>query len=86
MRQIIKFTDINVDGCGTNIETIIQVEGKTKLTNEVIEKIKSVIEKHQEEYYGEWDTDTVLNAACEYLKTEGYICHYIIPDYEIEFY
>ena len=85
MMQIIKFTDVKVDGCGTNIETVIQIEGKAELTNEIIERTKKAIEKHKEEYRDEWDTDSVLNAACEYLETEGYMCHYISPDYEIEF-
>ena len=85
MMQIIKLTDVNVDGCGTNIETVIQIEGKAELTNGIIERTKKAIEKHKEEYPDEWDTDSALNAACEYLEAEGYMCHYVIPDYEIEF-
>lgn len=83
--QIIKFTDVNVDGFGTNVEVYIQVEG-TELTNGIIERTKAEIEKYKEEnYYGEWDTDSVIDVACEYLRTEGYVCHAVIPHYEIEF-
>lgn len=36
MMQIIKFTDVDIDGCGTNVEVYIQVEGKTELTNGIL--------------------------------------------------
>ena len=39
MMQIIKLTDVNVDGYGTNIETVIQIEGKAELTNGIIETV-----------------------------------------------
>ena len=28
MKQIVKLIDVDIDGCGTNVETMIQVEGK----------------------------------------------------------
>lgn len=28
MKQIIKFTDVDVDGCGTDVVVYVQVEGK----------------------------------------------------------
>ena len=28
MKQIIKFVDKNVDGCGSNVDMLIQIEGK----------------------------------------------------------
>lgn len=83
MKQIIKFTDIN--GFGGNIDVLVQVEGKFELTNGVIERMKKAIEKYQEENYDDWDTDGVINAACEYLETEGYMCDYVVPDYAIVF-
>ena len=71
MIEIIKFVDVNVDGCGTDIDAYVKVEGETALTNGVIERTKKVIEKYKEEN-PEWDTDTVIDVACEYLETEGY--------------
>lgn len=85
MKQIINFIDVNVDGCGTNLELMIQAEGKTKLTNEIIQNTKNVIEKYKEETHGEYDTDSIVNAACEYLETEGYMCDYVSEDVTIEF-
>ena len=84
MIQIIKFTDINLDGCGTDISVYVQLEGKTELTNGIIERTKKAIEKYKEEDL-EWCTDDIINVAYNHLETEGYICHSIIPNYEIEF-
>ena len=47
MKQIIKLIDVDVDGCGTNVETMIQVEGKYELTKEIFQKIKNAIEKYK---------------------------------------
>ena len=85
MMQIIKFTDVDIDGNGTNIEVYIQVEGRIELTNGIIERMKKEIEKYKEEFSGEWDTDSIINVACMYLESQGYMCHSVIPDYEIEF-
>lgn len=48
MKQIIKFIDVDVDGCGTNIESMIGVEGKQELTNGIIQRTKDAIEKYKE--------------------------------------
>ena len=85
MKQIIKFIDVDVDGCGTNIESMIGVEGKQELTNGIIQRTKDAIEKYKEENYGEYDTDSIISVACEYLESEGYMCDYISEDATIEF-
>lgn len=85
MKQIIKFIDTDVDGCGTNIEIMIQIKGKHKITNEIIRRTEDVIEKYKKENKEEWDTDSIINIACEHLKTEGYTCYYIVEEATIEF-
>ena len=85
MTQIIKFTDVNVDGCGTDIEMLVQVEGKTKLTDDIIKETKAEIEKYKDENYYEWDTNSVIDVACECLELQGFACKGISPDYCIEF-
>jgi len=85
MQQIIKFADVDVDGCGTNVEVYIQVEGKHELTNGIIEKLNEIVENYKMEHFGEWDTDSVVDASCDYLKSEGYHINPLIPDYEIIF-
>lgn len=85
MKQIVKLIDVDVDGCGTNVETMIQVEGKQELTNGIIQRTKDAIEKYKKECDGEYDTDSVVDTVCEYLKNEGYMCDHISEDVTIEF-
>ena len=77
MKQIIKFIDVNIDDCGTNVESMVQVEGKQELTNGVIQRTKDAIEKYKK--------DSIIDVACEHLETEGYMCDYISEDATIEF-
>lgn len=85
MKQIIKLIDVDVDGCGTNIETMIEVEGKQELTNGIIQRTKDAIEKYKKENDGEYDTDSIVDVVCEYLESEGYMCDNISEDVAIEF-
>lgn len=85
MKQIIKFTDVNVDGDGTDVDVLVQVEGKQEISKDIIANMEKEIEEYKRETDGEWDTDGVVNAACEYLETKGYMCDFILPDYEISF-
>ena len=57
MKQIVKLIDVDVDGCGTNVETMIEIEGKQELTNGIIQRTKDAIEKYKKENDGEYDTD-----------------------------
>lgn len=85
MTQIINFIDTDVDGCGTNVETMIQIKGEQALTNGAVKRIKDVIEKYKKENYGEYCTDDVVEAACEQLDREGYICECLSADVAIDF-
>ena len=84
MKQIIKFIDANIDGCGTNVESMVQIEGKHELTNGVIQRTKDAIEKYKKDNNGEYDTDSVIDVACEHLESEGYMCDHISEDTTIE--
>ena len=59
MKQIVKLIDVDVDGCGTNVETMIQVEGKQELTNGIIQRTKDVIEKYKKGYANIWKTKDI---------------------------
>lgn len=85
MKQIIKFIDEDVDSCGVNVNTMIQVEGKQELTNGILQRTKDAIEKYKKENDGEYDTDSIIDVACEYLESEGYMCGYISEDVTIMF-
>ena len=85
MTQIIKFIDVNTDGYGTDIDVYVKIEGKEELTNGVFERTKKVIEDYKEDNPYEWDTNTIIDVACEHLETEGYKAEPISYDYCIEF-
>lgn len=85
MKQIINFIDADVDGCGTDVETMIQIEGVQALTNGAIKRIKDAIERYKKENYGEYSPYDVVEAACEQLGREGYIYEYLSEDVTIEF-
>lgn len=85
MKQIIKFIDTNIDGCGTNVESMVQIEGKHELTNGVIQRTKDAIEEYKKDNNGEYDTDSIIDVACEHLESEGYMCDHISEDTTIEF-
>ena len=79
MIQVIKFREVE-----DNYELNVQVEGKYELTNDIIEKTKIAVEEYKKDDK-DWDFDGVVNAACDYLETEGYMCYLdVFPDYEIE--
>ena len=84
LRQIIKFVDYNADGCGTDIEMYVEVNGP-ELTNGVIERTKKAIEEYKNENPYEWDTNSVISIACEYLETEGYETDSLSESYTIVF-
>ena len=85
MKQIIKLIDVDVDGCGTNVETMIQIEGKHELTNGIIQRTKDAVEKYKKANDGKYYTDSIVDVVCEHLESEGYMCDYISEDATIEF-
>lgn len=85
MKQIINFINTDVDGCGTDVETMIQIEGDQALTNGAIKRVKDAIERYKKETYDEYSTDDVVEAACRQLDREGYICEPLSEDVTIEF-
>lgn len=81
---IIKFTDVNVDGCGTDVVVLARVY-RNDITVGTIDRVKTAICNYKNENEGEWDTDGCLDAAKEQLETEGYEVHFINPSIEICF-
>ena len=85
MKQIIKFTDANVDGNGSNIDTLVQVEGRFPLTHGIVQRVEKAIEQYKNDNDNEWTTNDIVDAACKQLELEGYMCDSIIEDVSIEF-
>jgi len=84
MKEIIKFTDTDIDGCGTDIVVYVQIEGDRKLTTDDIVDIKSVIDESKRNIE-DWSTDDILDAVCDHLASKGFTCQCVYPDHEIEF-
>lgn len=76
---IIKFIELNVDGCGTNAEVLIEATGPNIDANAIAQYIRRL--KSESEYP---DTDSLVAETCDWLKTQGISCK--TPDYyKIEF-
>ncbi len=61
--KIIRFTEKNVDGCGTDAEVVIKVDADVKVNSNEIESI--IARKKTETSADDWDTDSLVVAACE---------------------
>lgn len=81
---IVKFTDVDVDGCGTNIDVLARVYGKD-ITVETVDRIKDAIRNYKNENEDDWDTDGCLDVVQEQLESEGYEVYFINPAIEICF-
>lgn len=80
----IELKDVDVDGWGTDITTLIQVD-TDGLTNGTIERIKNAINNCIEENMENWGSDDCCAAAIEQLEKEGYKAKYVIPSTTICF-
>jgi len=83
-KEYLRFTDVNVDGCGTDISVLVEVSGNHELTDGVIMRVVDKIDIYKAETE-EWDTDGVISAAFEQLNKEAYECKVIAPYCDIEF-
>lgn len=84
MTQYINLTDVNVDGCGTDVATIIKIEGSV-LSRGTIDGIKEVIDNYKSENEGCWDTNGCITAAFEQLEKAGFEPEVIDFAAQIEF-
>ena len=68
-------------------DTVLTMADKlnTLIIDEIIQRTKDAIEKYKKENDGKYDTDSIIDAACEHLESEGYMCDYISEDATIEF-
>ncbi len=77
MPEILKLVDKNVDGCGTDAEEMIQIEGDPS-NDDLISDIEKVISNRKSEDT-DWDTGDILSAVCVYLEGKGYSVKNIYP-------
>lgn len=81
--KIIRFTEKNVDGCGNDAEVIIKVDANVKVNSNELE---SIIARTKSETSAEdWDTDSLVDAACEEYFGKRDIPYSAADIIEIEF-
>lgn len=76
---IIRFIELNVDGCGTNAEVLIEATGPNINRNAITQHIQRL---KAESAYPE--TDSLVAETCDWLKTQGISCR-PLDYYQIEF-
>ena len=74
--------DKNVDGCGTDVDAIIDVVGPM-VTKTTLDGIRSAVNEYKSETPDEWDSDGCFDAAYTYLTKEGYKVTFHTPDVEL---
>ncbi len=86
MKQIINFVDVNADQCGGNFSIFIQVEGEIPpLTHDEVHTLKNKLyEMEKESDVYDLETNILLSFALDYLKSKGYKCTVLHPDFEID--
>ena len=83
-KTIINFTDLNVNGCNSSANVLIEVSGNYPVSSDVINTINTEIVNYQTNNH-EWDADDIINRGCEILERLGFNYNVIYPDYNIEF-
>lgn len=87
MRDLIEFTEHDVDGEGSNVVMLYEVEGEKELTHSTIETLRKIVDERKAEAIKNdecFSTDEIVDAAIEYLESEGYKCNLIAP-YSVDF-
>lgn len=80
-KTIIKITNYDCDGCGTNVSNIIEVDAE--LTNGIVYDLHAAINKIIEATE-DWDFDETVQEACEQvLKPLKISYSTVVPDYEL---
>ena len=75
MKQILRLIEENVDGCGTDVSILLEINGEKEL-NTIHLKNKILDEKEQMEYP---DSDTLFEIAVEWLEKQGYTVNNLVP-------
>lgn len=81
--KLVRFTETNIDGCGTDAEVIIQVDTDEPINSRILEGIISeYISENKEE---DFDTDSIVSAACEKYFGSRNVEYKLSDVIEIEF-
>lgn len=67
----IELIDVDVDGCGTDVSTIVSVNTEN-ITNGMVGRLTKAISDYKKEVSGEYDTDGCVKAVLAQLESEGF--------------
>lgn len=88
MKQIIRFAETNIDGCGGDAVVLVQIDSDTVLTNGCKERLEKAIDDIKAECMeaGEdYDTDSIVEDAMHRVFGKDMEYDTVLPDIEVIF-
>lgn len=78
-----QLTEMDVDGCGTDVNVIIGTN--KEISQEDIDGVKNAVNNYKDECDYEWDSSGIFETVEEYLLNKGYSVQFINITDEIIF-
>lgn len=63
MAKLVRFVEKDVDGCGTSAEVLVSVETDEKIDVKAVQQTINMIKSEADS--DDWDTDSIVEEACE---------------------
>ena len=82
-KNIIRFVETNVNGCGEDAEVLIIVDDSLCITKEHKEQLVQTI-LNLKQKLDEYDTDSIITEACKIVFGDVEL-EVVLPEFEIEF-
>ena len=81
--KLVRFTEKNVDGCGSDAEVILQIDSDEPVNSKILESVISdIVSETADEYM---DTDSIVSEACDRYFRKRNISYKAADVIEIEF-
>lgn len=85
-KQIIRFIEKNVDGCGSDAEVMVIVDVNNPLTSDHATRLEAEIASIKSEWDDSlWDTDELVEEALLRVFGSGVKTEIVLPDIYVEF-
>ena len=81
--KLVRFTEHNVDGCGSDAEVILQIDSDEPVNSKILESVISdIVSETADE---DMDTDSIVSEACKRYFGQRNILYKTADVIEIEF-
>lgn len=81
--KLVRFTEHNVDGCGSDAEVILQIDSDEPVNSKILESVISdIVSETADE---DMDTDSIVSEACKRYFGKRNILYKTADVIEIEF-